>query len=242
MTNTTNQKKGFRSIKAWLKLIISIPLTAVIIFSQAIATTVSAGLSIPPLFVTVIGEALPLVLAVVLMIALGGRKWLGTDKESVVYAFKAGWPLLILGVVGSVMNVISSIRKGIPLAEGALVNFIAVVLACLFIGFLEEILYRGISFGTLLGILGGSRVLIMVAVLFSSWLFGRVHVPSMNFGNLNMFLQSLLKIIQTGMLGIVMCDIMLHTKKIGGAALLHAANDFLLMLTGALYEGKSVSG
>lgn len=56
------------------------------------------------------------------------------------------------------------------------------------------------------------------------------------------FIQSLLKIIQTGMLGIVMSEIVMHTKKIGGAALLHAASDLMLMLTGAPFEGKSVSG
>ncbi len=56
------------------------------------------------------------------------------------------------------------------------------------------------------------------------------------------FIQSLLKIIQTGMLGIVMSEIVMHTKKIGGAAQLHAASDLMLMLTSAPFEGKSVSG
>ena len=242
MEERTKQNKGLKSPIAWIRLIISVPLTAVIIFSQAIASTVASSFSLPPLFATAIGEAIPLVLAVIVMIALGGRKWLGIDKESVKYAFKVGWPFLILGIVASAMSVISSIRKGTSFADGVLVNLIGVTLACLLIGFLEEILYRGISFGSLLGILGGSKVLIMVAVLFSSWVFGRVHVTSLSLQDMNVFIQSILKIIQTGMLGIVMCDIMMHTKKIGGAALLHAVNDFLLMVTGALYEGKSVSG
>ena len=158
------------------------------------------------------------------------------------YAFKEVWPFLILGVFASASVVISSIRKGTPLAQGVLVNLIGVVLTTFLIGFFEEVLYRGITFGSLLNVFGGSKALIMFAVLFSSWTFGRVHVLSMNWGNLNMFLQSLLKIIQTGMFGITLCEIVMHTNKLGGATLLHAANDFLLMFTDAIFEGKTASG
>ena len=242
MSDLVKQNAGLKSPKAWLKLIISIPITAIIIFSQAITNGVVASTPIPPLFKTAIGEIIPLLLATIFMIVLGGRKWLGIDKNSVKYAFKVGWPYLTLGIAGSLWNIISSTRKGVPLAQGVLVNFIAVILVCLLIGFFEEILYRGINLGTMLGVFGGSKVLIMFAVIFCCWTFGRVHVTSLSFDDPLLFGQSFLKIIQTGMFGITMCDIVMHTKKIGGAALLHATNDFLLMVTGALYEGKSVSG
>ena len=176
------------------------------------------------------------------MIALGGWKWLGTTKESIVYAFKVGWVFPAFGVVLSIMRIVDAIVDKTPLAEGFLINLLGVILACLLIGYFEEILYRGINLGSLLAMLGSSKKLILAAVLFSSWTFGRVHVVSLSFDDPIIFIQSLLKIIQTGMLGIVMCEAVMHSKKIGGAALLHAANDLMLMLTGAVFEGKSVSG
>ena len=192
MTDLMKQNAGLKSPKAWIRLIISVPVTAVIIFSQAIANGVTASLPVPPLFKTAIGEALPLILAIIFMIVLGGRKWLGIDRESVGYAFKVGWPFLILGIAGSIWNVISSVRKGTPLAQGFLINFVAVILVCLLIGFFEEILYRGITFGSLLGVFGGKKVLIMFAVLFSCWTFGRVHVSSLSLKDPLVFVQSLL--------------------------------------------------
>ena len=241
MENTKNDG-GLKSPKAWIRLLISVILSAIIIFSQALGMTFAASLDIPPLFKTAFGEVVPLVLAVLAMIVLGGFKWLGIDKESIRYAFKVGGVFPALGLVASVMRTINLIKDGTKLPSDALVNLAAVIITCILIGVFEEILYRGISFGSLLGVLGGSKVTIMFAVLFSSWTFGRVHVTSLSLADPMQFAQSILKIIQTGMLGIVMCDIMLHTRKIGGAALIHALSDLMLMITGALFEGNSVSG
>ena len=233
---------GIKSPRAWFRLILSIVLSVVIMFSQMLGMTLASSLSLPPLFMTAVGEVVPLILATLVVIAFGGRKWLGIDGDSVKYAFKVGWVFVALGLVASIMSVISSARKGVGLADGFLMNLVGVTLTCLLIGFFEEIFYRGINFGCLLGVFGGSKIKIMIAVLFAAWGFGRAHVASLNFGDLSMFTQAILKIIQTGMLGVVMCDIMMHTKKIGAAGLLHAANDFMLMVTGALFEGKSVCG
>lgn len=233
---------GLTSGKAWMKLIIAVLLSGIIIFSQAVSMTLFSEMNIPKLFMTAAGEAVPMVLSILLMICLGGRKWLGIDKNSMKYAFRVGWVFPAFGLVLSILRTISSIRSGTSLAQGVLVNLTGVIIASLFIGIYEEVLYRGISFGTLLGVLGGSKTTILLAVLFSSWSFGRVHVSSMNFGDPLLFAQSILKIVQTGMMGVVMCDIMMHTRKIGGAAMLHFANDCLLMLTGALFEGSTVTG
>ena len=238
----TKNDRGLKSPKAWIKLLISVILSAIIIFSQSLGMTLASSLDIPPLFKTALGEAVPLVLAVLAMIVLGGIKWLGIDKESIRYAFKVGWVFPALGLVVSIMRTFDLIKDGTKLPSDALVNLAAVILACILIGAFEEVLYRGISFGSLLGVFGGSKLMIMFAVLFSSWAFGRVHVTSLSLADPMQFAQSILKIIQTGMMGIVMCDIMLHTRKIGSAALIHTLSDLMLMITGALFEGSSVSG
>ena len=242
MTENKEQKKGLKSPKAWIKLAITIVLSALVVISQAIATTFAFRLKIPPLFMTAVGEAIPLTLGIILMIVLGGKEWLRINKGSVRYAFKEGWPFLILGVFASASVVIRSIRNGTPLAQGFLVNLIGVILTTFLIGFFEEVLYRGLTFGSLLNVFGGSRVLIMCVVLFSAWTFGRVHVPSMSLENTSIFLQSLLKVIQTAMFGITLCEIVLHMNNLGGATLLHASNDFLLMFTDAIFEGKTATG
>lgn len=233
---------GIKSPRAWGRLVLCIVLSVVIMFSQMLGMTVASSMKLPPLFATAAGELLPLILTVLLIIVLGGKKWLGLDKESLSYAFKAGWPFVALGVVASIMQLFNSFKNGVVLADGFLMNLIGVTLTCLLIGLFEEYFYRGVNFGSLLGVLGGSKVKIMIAVIFSAIGFGRAHVPSIDFSNFTVFAQAILKIIQTGMLGIVMCDIMLHTKKLGAAGLLHAANDFMLMITGALFKGESVSG
>lgn len=228
--------------KAIVKLIIALVLSTLVVFSQMLGLAIAAELHISPLLTTAVGEAIPLILAMVLMLALGGWRWMGIDLESIKYAFKVGWIVLLLGTAGSIMNIISSIRNGTGLSPEWVVNLFSVMLVCLIIGFYEEYLYRGISFGAWLGVLGGSRVKILIALIISVWGFGRAHVPTMDFGNPMIIAQGALKIIQTAMFGVICCDCMIHSKKIGGAALLHAANDFLFMVTGALYEGKSVTG
>ena len=242
MNDNIKKDRGLKSPKSWIRMILVIILTAVIMFSQAIGIALFAEFDIPPLLKTALAELVPLILATLLMLALGGKKWLGTDMESIKYAFKVGWVFPALGIAASIWRIVGFISDKTPLAEGFLINLIGVILACVLIGYFEEILYRGINFGSMLALLGSSRKLIILAVLISSWTFGRVHVTSLSLSDPMVFIQSILKIIQTGMLGVVMCEIVLHTKKIGGAALLHAANDLMLMITGALFEGKSVSG
>ena len=233
---------GIKSVRAWGRLLLCIILSAIIMFSQMLGMTVASSMNLPPLFVTAAGELLPLILTVLLIIVLGGKKWLGVDKESLTYAFKAGWPFVALGVVASMMQVFNSFKNGITLADGFVMNIVGVTLTCILIGLFEEYFYRGVNFGALLGVLGGSKGKIMIAVILSAIGFGRAHVVSIDFSNVTMLAQAVLKIIQTGMIGIVMCDVMLHTKKLGAAGLLHAANDFMLMITGALFRGASVSG
>lgn len=240
---SNNNTSGDRSlVTAWVKLIISIVLSIVVVFSQMLGSTFAVMLNINPLLTTAIAYILPLILAVALMIGLGGRKWMGIDKDSIKYAFKVGWIVLTIGALASIFNIISSVNKGVTLSQDFAVNLIGAFLTCLMIGFYEEYLYRGISFGALLGVLGGSRFKILLALLFAAWGFGRAHVTTLDFSNASVIIQALLKIIQTGMLGIICSDCMLHSKKLGGAALLHAANDFLLMVTAAVFEGKTVTG
>ena len=242
MSENVKKDRGLKSPKSWIRMILVIILTSVIIFSQAIGLSLVAEMDIPPLYRTALAELVPLILATLLMIALGGRKWLGTNMESIRYAFKVAWVFPALGLAVSIWRVISSITSKTPLTDGFLINLVGVILACVLIGYFEEILYRGINFGSMLALLGSSKKLILLTVLISSWTFGRVHVTSLSLSDPMVFIQSILKIIQTGMLGVVMCEVFMHTKKIGGPAILHAANDLMLMITGALYEGKSVSG
>lgn len=181
-------------------------------------------------------------LSVVAVALLGGRRWLSVDRASLGAAFRISWILLLVPLAATVIELVTVFTSGNPVPEGVPMRLLGAVLFCLAIGLFEEYCCRGIVLGGLLAVLGKSRVGVMVAVLISSLCFGWIHVGTTAFDNPTSVAFGISKIVQTGMFGIVMCAAVLHSRKIGGAAIFHAVNDFLFLGTSAVFEGVTATG
>lgn len=136
------------------------------------------------------------------------------------------------------------------LSPGGLLTAISILILCLLIGGFEEMLTRGIFLSALQSRLGKSSRGLFVAAYGSAILFGMLHVISplaaVIMGKLpltgSILAQMILKTIQTGMLGVLLAAITIRTHSIWGAVIIHALDDFCLMLPGYLSGAFSVIG
>ncbi|MBQ9005074.1 MAG: CPBP family intramembrane metalloprotease, partial [Atopobiaceae bacterium] len=96
----------------------------------------------------------------------------------------------------------------------------------------EEGMFRGLLFGGLLARLGERKNGIWWAVIISSVAFGCAHVTLDDFdpNNLLTFAQGFLKVVQTGIYAVMLCAVVLKTKNLVGAMLVHAIDDWLLFV------------
>lgn len=229
-------------IAALIKLLFSVLFTIFLGFIAIVFRIIAAGFIKIPLVASVAAEVGTLIIAIFFMIILGNKEYLRVDSESCAYAFGAGWIFLIPGFFAFIRSCYLFFSSGGQIPDYALVNLVLALVFCLAIGFFEEIVFRGILFEGLLGVLNSSRMAIIVAVLIDAYMFGRTHAMTIDMRDPLFLSQAVLRLVQTGMLAVIMCDAVTHSEKIGGAALLHAAYDFMLLAGGAFFEGQLFMG
>lgn len=225
----SDDKQGRRG---WLKLLLCV--VAFLVFTLVQSLAMYFGLVLLPgdtLMNTAIVRFVIAVLVCGLVALLGGGKWLSIDKESIAYAFRRGWMLLLLPIVPGCSILFNVVTGRTPVEPGALMRLLAVVLLCAGIGIFEEGMHRGVILNGLLAPFGTSRKGVMAAVILSSLFFGYAHTVPDDWASLATSVQALLKVGQTALFGIVMADGALHSRKLGGIALFHAVNDALYMLS-----------
>ena len=87
--------------------------------------------------------------------------------------------------------------------------------------------------------MGGTHRGVIAAVLVTSASFGLAHIDTTtDFVDLLSAVQAVLKVTQTGMYSILLCTIVLRTRKLGGVSLFHAFDDFVLLLPGLVIFGE----
>ena len=242
MQEAAENKTASRAL-GWVKLVLSIIAYGVLFVTQMIAMLVAGKLvSGNEIMQAGVGECIAAVVALLILVLLGGRRWIPFSGADIAYAFRVGWIVLLIGIVTMGISIVQALGAGSPIPSGAGMRLLGVTLLGLGIGFLEEAMYRGIVLGGLLAVLGRSRWGVMAAVILASIVFGYAHVGAADFSTASTTVQAILKIVQTAMFGIIMSDIMLHTRTIGGAAIFHAVNDFLLMAFSAVMSGAAAEG
>ncbi len=102
-------------------------------------------------------------------------------------------------------------------------------------GVLEESMLRGLVFNALLSKEGGSYKGIFTAIIISSLFFGFLHVAPDFFSSfphisLDAASQMIGKTLESGMVGFLLAAIYLRNHNIWNIALIHALNDFFLMV------------
>jgi len=136
------------------------------------------------------------------------------------------------------------------LTPSGLITAVELLVMCLLIGAFEEMLTRGMLLSGLQSRLGKSSGGLYASAYISAIVFGALHViPAVVLvftGELPLtastILQMVLKTVQTGMLGVLLAAITIRTHSIWGATLIHALDDYFLMLPGYLSGGLAAIG
>lgn len=178
------------------------------------------------------------VAAAVLALATG---WRGLRPSAVglTETLRMCWFMILIMCFLGFYSIWAQLRFDMPMRPDWLLTTVKVIVLCLSVGAFEELLFRGVLFDYLLERWGKTTTGIITAVMVSSALFGFAHVvPALientAVGGLGVS-QAVLKIVQAGMMGVLLCAVVLKTKNIWNAVLIHALIDFFPILSTYLF-------
>lgn len=241
MNTTTDQKK--RGRRGWGMLFLTfLTLTGTIVI-QAIGQII-AGVNMKDnlMLFAMTSQLIAAGSAALGMLLLGGIAWVRPARTDILTAFRTCWPILAADAAILVFACGSFVFDGGSVAPDWLSNFVLVAIMCLGIGISEEFLFRGIILNGILAVSGKSHRGTMLAVMITSVLFGWAHVDlSTDLGDPLLATQAVLKIIQTALFSIIMCSIVLRTRRLGGASLIHGLSNYLLMIPSVVLAGEGLS-
>ena len=170
--------------------------------------------------------------ALLFIVALGGKniarpslKGMGTAWKAAIWLFAADG----LFVVMEIIEVAAGFEQ-IELAADWPVRVGILALLCFGIGLFEETTMRGLCLNGLLARMGRTRAGVYGAAILSSLFFGLLHFdPFVGFDDPLLVAQNCMKVLQSGMCGYLLAAILIHTRNIWAVALIHGANDFMLL-------------
>lgn len=174
------------------------------------------------------------------VLILGGKSLFRFDRAAFVVAWKKGWWVVAVSVLLMLWEITNTVVSGEPIAEdGWPLRFIAILLLCVGVGYYEESLFRGLVLGGLLDAFGGKKAGIVASVVLSSVVFGVMHIVGSELDPKEplSLMQAFLKTLQTGTYGFFLAALVTKTGDLHGAIVLHALDDFFLMVpTSVLYS------
>ena len=190
------------------------------------------------LWESILPECFGAAAAVLAVGLLGGKDFLKPTKDDISYTFRFGWWCMAISVGAGVLDLMNYLYNGVPVEPGWFVRMLELALFCLFIGILEELMFRGLIFNALLALVGDTHKGVVWSVMITSVAFGVAHVDfTTDFTDGLSVVQAILKVVQTGVYSVMLCVIVLHTRKLAGVSLFHAVDDFVIMAPGiALYH------
>ena len=213
-------------------------LAAVIaVAAQAAGFFVAGTLGLPAESVqsALVAELCGAIPAVVFMVVGGGASWAAPSGGDIRYAFRFAWFYLAVSVGITVVSLAWMALSGTSLCEGWISRLAFAVPACLAIGVFEEFTFRGLVFNGLMSVLGERGSGPLWAALVTSAFFAIAHLslPVAESG-LPGLLPSLLKMVQMFMYSVVLCAVVIHTRRLGGVSLFHALDDLILVIPGVV--------
>ena len=189
------------------------------------------------------GTSLRVIVSLVVFIALGGARWLKPSPRVVGHAFRfMGYLIVIDLILGFISFSNGFAQAGETITEDAFLDNVGyITLLCVLVGLNEELLFRGLFLGGLLGKLGGTKKGILTAVLVSSVAFGLAHVVfDLDLTNIWSIGQGFMKTLQTGLFAVCLSLPVLEDDNLGGSMWFHGFNDLVLM-SGSAFTGVSES-
>jgi membrane protease YdiL (CAAX protease family) len=144
-------------------------------------------------------------------------------KEGLFKTFFIGFPMTIY----SIILLIGSITEMKPTSN---VNIISLILYCICIGMTEEFMIRGWILNEFLKRYGDKRKYVILSIIFSSLLFGGMHITNIWFAGQTVS-ETLLQVMFATSAGIFLGALYYRTKNIIAVALLHGFYDFSILLS-----------
>ncbi len=225
----------------FLKFVLAMLFAFVVLFAQMVGMLIAVKFTSEQMMQLAIGEGIAAVFALVFVLILGGFRWCAPKRDAISYAFKLGWFMLLICLFTSCLTIYQVVSGETIVAKGIGIRALGAVLFCLAIGIMEECMYRGLVLGGFLSVFGGNKKTLLIAIVVASYIFGRAHITGYDFSEPLVGLQSVLKVVQTFMFGVVMAAAALHSKSFFGVSIFHALNDFLYLGFPAILAGESVS-
>lgn len=167
------------------------------------------------------------------IVALGGKSWLRFDLKAIRDSWVLTLPFVMINVV---LATIFVSMATVQIVQGQLdaatyfggLGFVTIL--CVFVGINEEAMFRGLMFGGLLAAIGNKKNGPLMAAIISSVAFGFLHVVfDLHFDNPYNVVQGLLKTLECGMFGFVLCVSVLETRCLVGAMTVHSFFDWVVL-------------
>lgn len=175
-----------------------------------------------------------LILSIVVFIPfiiIVGRKEANFSVKGFKFAFSKYWWILFLPIIFLIFIIILLILVPEMINPNIIKTFFPLLITCLCVGVFEEVLFRGFIFNTFLFKLGKDYKGLLLSAVWSSFIFGIMHVFSSLFnGDLLNFIALFTiigKILQTGVLGFVFAVLYIKTQNIWVPIVFHGLNDFI---------------
>lgn len=227
--------------EATRKMVIAIvAVLALYYFAKFVTPIVSTRFGVDKML---FGIALRSVLALVAFIALGGARWLRPSLKSVGHMWRFMGYLIVLQVLLGVVAFFSNAASMTDAQIDALTpdmlngNLAYLTILCVLVGINEEVMFRGLFLGGLLARLGDRKSGVIASAVISSLVFGAFHViGSVDLSNHLSLVQGIMKTLQTGLFGFVLCAPVLEDHNLGGAISYHGFNDWIILL-GYVFTG-----
>ncbi len=167
-----------------------------------------------------------------------GKEKVSFSTKGFRYAFGMLRGYYIFMVVITLLGILTHFLERVVLKSGSpyqLIPFINIALVGLFVGIVEEFVFRGLMFGGLLQKFGNSKKSIIISAFISGFTFGALHVLGSVLGgevtDVGSAAAAGLKIFQCAIFGIILCLIYYKTRNLYVVAVLHSLDDFLLFVT-----------
>ena len=164
-----------------------------------------------------------------IMLLMGAKDSLKIFKKGFGFSLRTGLYFLIIAIIVAVGTIIAGINQNNGIPDNLVMLEISNFILCLTVGVFEESMFRGVMLQGILKKTGKTYKGLWVAIIISSLLFGAIHVDSYIFGgsyDLAGIIQTIGKILQSGIFGVLLSAIYLKTRNFWGIAFVHALNDF----------------
>ena len=161
-----------------------------------------------------------------LLSLISGEKTLSQGDNQTAYVFRHLMGFLILAAIAGVLIAVGTVVQG-QVRPGILLRLVTLLLLFLFVGLFEELCFRAVLNDAMICQFRSSRAVFVWSAVFSSLIFGAVHVIGSPLTGAVEVLEAVLKTLSTAIVGFAFLILYWKTRNIWALALVHGAYDFL---------------